>query len=597
MTYCFAWKSNNEIYIVADSLTSTKIQEPEIESDYSSMGERYGEYNSYFVTETDTKIYREGKYVIAFAGDLKTYEEIKYYLKILEQVAENEIVNYLKEILGDAEIILAIMEKDNNQLFLLNKREIKIINNFVSIGSGKTIADLDNVMKGFSQSFPCFNNENIDDIPRKRLSAATAYLQLILFKNNFLEYGVGGTVCGICIYDNKIEWNDDLLYFFHDEKFKNKKLINMLIRNDTILTGSDFTGLTKLFRLPETGFKFDEVLIRKITRSMNKNMSSHIPRYIVFYSIELNNVYFYDTKRKTQTTLVKMFQRRSNISVKWDVFVTPYLISNFLLKYNYGKDFAPKFNYLEGLSTEYVSRNHLIGSTENIEDVDFEHDCFDYPLETIKIEGEIEGYLKRDLEYYENFIIINSSYLVNKILELRKFYEGLNVQFDSSKILKNLCDFLKEEWCLDKISILLFSKNHQFFFEKIDDLELIIIKNSKEFYLFSNKLLHNYYTNQQYFHLNKVFIIDDSSGFNTLFKHLPDYNKNREEADIFMIKNQNGESKVRYEPYYYNADLIFSKLSGLSQEVLGLWSPSEYSKKELERIREYLNKQLDDGRT
>ncbi|QFF98813.1 hypothetical protein PB01_08185 [Psychrobacillus glaciei] len=596
MTYCFAWKADDEIYIVADSLTSSENNDLEVEADYSSMGEKYGEYNSRFVAETDIKIYIKDNYVIAFSGYLDTYEEIKSKLNLMVGLPDDQIISYLMEIVSDGELILAIHQKDNNKLFVLNKREVKEITNYISIGSGRAIGMLDDLMKRFSKTFPDFKDETIDDKPRKKISAATAYLQMISLKNNFLEHGVGGTICGVCIYDNKIEWNDDLLYFFYDENFKNKKLINMIIRNNNILTGSDFTGLTKLFRFPEVDDKLDEVSMRKLVRSMHKNMSSHIPRYIVFYSTDLNNIYFYDTHRKTQTSLVRMFQRRSSGKIKWEIFTIPFLISNFLLQNNNKEELAPPFHYLEGLPVPYESRDYLIENTENIEDIEFEYDYFDQPLENIQINIDIEKYFKFGLEDYENLIIVNFEYLEEKIIELRNFYKGLNIQFDSSKILKKLCEFLKKEWGVDKFEILVFSKNYQFFYEKIDDLELNLIKNKNEYSGFLIKLLHNYYVDHRYFHLNKIFIIDDSSDFNDLFEILPDYNKNREEADIFIIKNQNGESEVLYSPYHYNADILFSQLSGLSYEALGLWSPLEYSEDELEGIRKYINEQIDNSK-
>ncbi|MEK4715820.1 hypothetical protein [Sporosarcina sp. FSL K6-5500] len=593
MTYCFAWKSNNEIYIVADSLTSSENSNLEIEADYSSMGEKYGEYNSRFITEWDTKIYVKENFVIAFSGYVDTYEEIKRHLdSMVGQLPYNQIISYLQEIISEAEVILAVQQKENNKLFVVNKREFKEIKHYISIGSGRTIADLDNLMIGFSNTFPDFKEENIDDEPRKKISAATAYLQMLSLKHNFLEFGVGGTVCGICIYDNKIVWNDDLLYFLYDENFENKKLINMIIRNNSILTGSDFTGLTKLFGIPEVDTDLDEVQTRKLLRSMHKNMASYIPRYIVFFSFELNNIYFYDTHRKTQTRLVRMFQRRSKGETKCELFTMPFLISEFLLKNNNKDDLMIPFHYLEGLPTPYLSRDHLIENTENIEDVEFEYDYFDRPLENIRINMEIDKYFKSGLDEYENLVVINFEYFEGKIIELRNFYKGLNIQYDSSKLLKNVCAFLKKEWDLDKFEILVFSKNYQFFYEKVDELELILIRNKNEFSGFLNKLLHSYYTDHRYFHLNKIFIIDDSSDFNDLFEIMPDYNKNREEADIFMIKNQNNESRVLHAPYYYNADIIFSQLSGLSNEALGLWSPSEYSKDELEDIKEYLNERI-----
>jgi hypothetical protein len=74
MTYCFAWKSNNEVYIVADTLTSSKSETSlDREATLSSMGEIYGEYNSYFIAETNNKIYIKNNIIIAFSGNIDTF--------------------------------------------------------------------------------------------------------------------------------------------------------------------------------------------------------------------------------------------------------------------------------------------------------------------------------------------------------------------------------------------------------------------------------------------------------------------------------------------------------------------------------------------
>lgn len=218
MTYCFAWKSNNEIYIIADSLTSSKSEITyENEVTFSSMGEAYKKYNSYFIAGTDTKIHINNNVVVAYAGkDIRIFEEVKTHLNsMIDYLTIEQIISYLIEILVESELILAVKDSNNNKLFHLNNCGFKEINDYIAIGSGREIPDLNNLIQEFTVTYPDSSYK-----PRKKLSAATAYMQILSLKNNFLDYGVGGTFCGVCIH-KEIEWNDDLLYFFYDEKFEN----------------------------------------------------------------------------------------------------------------------------------------------------------------------------------------------------------------------------------------------------------------------------------------------------------------------------------------------------------------------------------------
>ncbi|MFE4123167.1 hypothetical protein [Priestia sp. YIM B13486] len=584
MTYCFGWKSDDEVYIVADSLTSSKSETSfEKEVTLSSMGEAYGEYNSYFIAETDTKIHIKNNIVVAFAGEMNTFEEVKTNLDLMEgYLSFKEIMNSLVGMIGKSELIVGI-KHEKNTLYYLNSHGFKEVGDYIAIGSGNKVPDLNNLMQEFTVTYPEPSYE-----PRKKLSAATAYLQMLSIKNNFLNYGVGGTICGICIH-KEIEWTDDLLYFFYDENFEERNLINVIIRKNSIVTGSDFTGLSKLFKYAE----MNETELRKMSGFIHKCISSYTPRYIVFYSTEFNNIYFCDIYKHRYTDLVRMFYRRGHKAAKTELFASPFLLENFLLKNKNEEKFIIPFNYLDTSPVDYTPRDQLIENVKNIWDVDFEYECFDYPLENIHIPLEISNVFKSQLEDYENILVVNFDYLKSKILELRAFYSGLNVSFNSSKILTGICEKIEKDFEIDNLKILLFSKRYEFFYDRINNLEIYIKKVDCSYNGFIKTLLLNYYTNDRYYHLNKIFIIDDSPYLNDIFEILPDYNRDREEADIFMIKNQNNESMVVYSPYYYNADILFSKAVGLDDEALSLWDPIGTPKEELEIIAEYLNWQID----
>ncbi|WP_226530353.1 hypothetical protein [Metabacillus niabensis] len=587
MTYCFAWKFDDEIYIVADSLTSAKSETAfEREATLSSVGELYGEYNSYFIAETDTKIDVKNNIVVAYAGkNVRIFEDVKNYLDLMiDHLTLEQIISYLPEILVESELILGV-KNENNKLYHLNNYGFKEIDRYIAIGSGSKIPDLNNLMQDFAVTYPDPSYE-----PRKKLTAATVYLQMLSIKNNFLDYGVGGAFCGVCIH-KEIEWNDDLLYFFYDEKFENKKLINVIIRKNSIITGSDFTGLTKLFKHKE----MDEIEFRKMSRFTHKSITSYIPRYVVFYSFEYNNIYFCDIYKYAHTALMRMFQRKGKKAAKTELFTSPFLLEKFLLKNKNDEKFIIPFNYLDTSPVNYIPRDQLIENVENIWDVDFEYEHFDYPLESIQVPIEISGVFKSQIEEYENIIIVNFEYLESKILELRNFYNGLNVSFDSSEILMGICKRIEKEFEIDNIKILLFSNRYEFFYNRITNLEMYLNQVDCTYKLFTETLLLNYYKDDRYYHLNKIFIIDDSPHLNDVFEILPDYNGDRDEADIFMIKNQNRESQVIYSPYYYNADILISKIVGLSDEALGWWDPIGTPKEELEKIAEYLNFQIENS--
>ena len=587
MTYCVAWKSNEEVYIIADSLTSSRYKDAfDNESPFSSMGESYGEYDNNYIGETDTKIYFQDNIVVAFSGVIDIFPDIKEKIMLLgHNTCVDIIMNNLQEVVGDADLIVGIKTEENNKLYHLNKLEYIEVDDFIAVGSGSDITDLNNLMKEFS----CMDTDP-DYEPRKKISAAVAYIQMLSLKNNYLKHGVGGTFCGVYI-DSEIEWNDDFLYFLYDEAFEKKSLINVIVRKGTLLTGSDFTGLTKLFKYES----LSEDELRKMLRFMHKCIASYIPRYVIFYSFEMNNIYFCDIYNQTHTVFLKIFQRRGKIESKVEVYTSPYLNENYLMKNKNDENMIIPFNYLDMFSVPYIPRDKLLDNVENIFDVDYTYDNFDFPLENVAAPIEVGKLLKSEISQYENILIVNAEYLESKIRELSEFYNGINIDFDYSKILKGICNKLKEDRGVKGFKVLFFTDREQLASNLLDDTEIYINKSNYNFKSFTLSILLEYYKNPLYYHMDKIVILNDSADFNILFEVLPDYNRILNEADIFLIKNQNFESEVLYSPYYYNADTLIPSVVGLPNEAYGLWYPQGMSEDEKAGIAYYLNSQIDNS--
>lgn len=600
MTYCFAWKDKNDVYMIADSVSSSLVSNEVDEKECSSMGENYGLYNSYFIEETDVKIHVINNYAMAFAGNLEVFYQLKKQMDLMSDTLQlNEIIQYIKNYLSSSENsnqeVLLVSHNSTNKLFYINSKTHQEIDTFISIGSGKKIEGLDTSLNNFVGTLSLYNYDALEDIVRMKLSMTASLFQIISLKNNFLDYGVGGTITGVCIHET-IEWADDFLYFFYDENLKDKKLINVLTRKNTLITGSDYSQQTKMFRLPDSDKKYSEHEIRKLKRYNIKNMSSHIPKYIIFYSFFYNVIHFYDTQRVTQTHFVKLLARRSNIEVKWEMFLDPDFIEYYLLAHKKNEnDFLPDVYRVLGLESDYKSRQDLIDSTGNFEDVDYSYDDFDFPFETVKVDfKEIENYFNNTtLDDYENLVIINMNYFEKKINELIFFYKGLNLNFDYNNVLNRLYNFLNEQFDIE-FRFMFFWTRESTLDNLIFEYEDRYIEEKHECELFINKLVHNYYTKENYFHLNKIVIVDDSAYYNELFSILPRYNHDVKEADIFIVRNLNHDTEVSHSPFYFSSDILFSKFSGASEEVLKLWSPDDYEiEEEKEFMLSYLNRTLE----
>ncbi|MBO2945614.1 hypothetical protein JJQ72_16670 [Paenibacillus sp. F411] len=65
MTYCFAWKQNGCVFMVGDSLMSSKENDI-LNSNVSSIGEEHGKYGDYYVEETTSKLFRIEDLLIAY---------------------------------------------------------------------------------------------------------------------------------------------------------------------------------------------------------------------------------------------------------------------------------------------------------------------------------------------------------------------------------------------------------------------------------------------------------------------------------------------------------------------------------------------------
>ncbi|OZQ68004.1 hypothetical protein CA600_07000 [Paenibacillus sp. VTT E-133280] len=286
MTYCLAWKQNGCIFMVGDSLMSSRKLE-RFHSNESSIGEVHGEYGGYYVEETSSKIFHFKDILIAFSVNEWYYNEIVEIIELQLNVFEFKVIlqNICNSYSHTAEFELLIAKKNGNSnlLYYVNGSSVELIENYKSIGSGKNIDMLTETLWNFTRGFEF----DVDDV-EILVSKMVVFLQIIIYKNGFLEFGVGGTVCGACLKD-EIKWNQDLFYLFYEKNFDQRMTLNVIVRDSILLTGSDYSHINKIFAslgVKPIHNKFE--YIRKLLKIINTTS----PRIVVYYSRYYNCIYF-----------------------------------------------------------------------------------------------------------------------------------------------------------------------------------------------------------------------------------------------------------------------------------------------------------------
>ncbi|WP_256816425.1 hypothetical protein [Cytobacillus sp. Bac17] len=474
------------------------------------------------------------------------------------------------------ELLVACEINGENQLFHVTPNKYEIVNS-KSIGSGSSIPQLTSTLSNFTLGFD-FN----EDDSRAILSKMVAFLQVIIFKNGFLDYGVGGTVCGACL-EKEVIWNDDILYFFYAANVVDKNTLNVFIRDEFVLTGSDFTDVNKLFAtlLPTKNKSIDGTFIRKV----NKIISTGRPRYIVFYSKVYNCMYFCDLKNELQTNIVRIYYKRGR-PTNIELLINPNFSRDICSRESIERINIPVF-YVDVKKAPPLSREEALGYINNLDDVHDKDKIYDIDLNEYKI--VICNRIDIDpiyLNKLSKLVLIDFEFLFKSFKKRYFHFIDLNLDISNIYVLDALNKYIYalNNENIDNNFLIFYSNENSYKFNNIDLLKLFRAQitnaswynfDRKNYALnvYSNtcKLLQDYYLNEDYFGLNKLILVMDNKELNEILSLMPAYNWDPMEADIILIKSHKLETKIKEPITYYIIDQIIDEMFNISPYNSSLW--------------------------
>ena len=582
MTYCLAWKQNNKIFMLGDSLLSSK-SEKTIQSEYSTIGELHGKYNEYFVEESCCKLFQLGSMLIAFSGYIDNVDDITNELVCkkdnftLEEIFESIISSSILE--QDTEVLIALSIDGINRLFYLNSNCYEEIQTFKCIGSGKDINNLTDTLMNFTKGF-----EFEKDSPKTIITKIVAFLQIIIYKNGFLKYGVGGTVCGGFFEKGITTWNDDIFYYLYEKNIEERNTFNIIIRDNIICTGSDFIDLLKVFAsLNNESNNRSERFTRKLLKIVN---NIHI-RFVVYYSKYYNCIYFCDSNGNALTSTCYRFQKTSSDGlVKFAFMHHSHFVMQLISRKSNEEINIPVY-YIEPHKMEFITREKLIklgNVTDYIED---KNEDYDIDMSYLSVpDVNISQFAVQFYDDIDNVVFVDFRYFYNQIIERINHYQNINIELSKISILKSLKEHLDRVISPEtKTEIIVYACYDDDYTLSGNDLYDTFCSEVPEAYLFNfsddeyqdavnNNIewyLKNYYVNEKYFGFCKTILIIDNYEIDAYLNSMPLHNCDPKTTDIILIRNHNYDSRMKSPIVYYVIDYFIEHIFGISHKSMGLW--------------------------
>lgn len=576
MTLGVAWKKEGSVYLICDSVSSY-FENDEESTSVTSFGEREGRYGNTFSVKEDIKkliTLNENGYV-SFAGDdveeaLEIIERLKLnleYKSSIEECIESEkISSQTSEIIFN-EFLIILKDSGEPKIYYFNTSEytVEIIEEFKMIGSSQRISGFENELHSYIDELKLNKDEEmlfVDVLSSIQCASISNF-------ENFLTEGVGGHfVGGYITNENIVKCIPDLFYLFED---KQNHVAIIARGNDTVLYSS-FENRTLIYNESPRKNNLNK---SQIEEYILKKIYTNIPSYVVRYDRERNvkHSYFIDKK-----SLVNGFYYRqirlghvsTNIYYKFDEALEELFENDINLN---DIRLLPKSKVFILPELDLVSSSYMIEEEvpENVELPKTFGDAryFDFPFEMIipnifGISG-LEQLLDKKIKSFENIILIDGDFFEKILMERVQTINTMmkEIRFDLESIIYRISNIASKN--IDDY-IFILSGDEKKYGSLFNDLIVEWNKMGNFFTLNYNieycifDLIKSYYSNEEYFHVDKLIIISDceeaSSGlsiapFNNRYSGYDDYSK----LDIILGRNYNGETNMDGRFSYFVLDL------------------------------------------
>ncbi|MFV0518134.1 MAG: hypothetical protein ACK5MV_12120 [Aminipila sp.] len=584
MTYCLAWKKEETIFIIADSITSSKVldmstfksKNKNSEAVINTFGEIQGLYGNYYMQEGLLKIYKiTENIVICFSGVVSiAYEILEYIYSSVSNLSIYEIIENITNNYSGQEIELIIaITGDNNQIYYFDGNSFTIVNK-CAIGNGsKTIPFSTNVYSIINNLY--FNNIDKNDYLAKVLMSIQCYsLQIETLKDGF-----GGTFYGLYM-SYKVKFQRDLEYYIFDDDIKNSSTISIISRKNSIFSSSDINKGTTFFinRIKDL-IIWNDLYFR---RSIDKSLNTKNAFYYCFFSKSDNVIMFLKTNGSTRNIYFQRWIKRKINETLYAYGFNP----DFIKLFNINKEFnnIPKLvtcQIIEDVNIPFIEIKNDFNQAVNLnrfyDSMDFDFTGYTYK----NYNPSMIKAIKEDIQNYHNLVLIDFQYMCDAIDEIinacspiRYFsIDELDLRSIVNSFMKVLVadEFDKYRFVIVKSK----AKNREIlnydmveYFRKYSNclvLESNNYKNDFKGTLF--ELTKNFYLNDNFFILDKfVIICDDLEVNNLLVKIVPEFNFWNNNPDIILVRNLNGLSNMDGRFRYIVVDNLVITMLGMTLE-------------------------------
>lgn len=583
MSVCITWKRNNKIYLISDSLISSK--ENITVSKHTPFMEEMEYCNQYYVADVGLKIYEiNKKYAVAVAGEVALYKEILERIYILADhmsISEikDSIINTWGDTLEEIELIFIYQDREKNEAWVLKDgkfREIVKECEPVFIGCGNentkfTIAVKETIV------------ENDDTDPNKYLALVISYVQCLSAKLKTISNGYGGEFYGLLL-SNRIHWMRDMEYVLLMQNGRVAQSVSVIVREKSVVISSSMEhGSTRLLLNDYTSAKWYAEYHNM--KSVLKSTNTKEAFYYLFYNSRSNKIFLWEAKGILVSNAFRKWVRRNDKSVDYLYAINPEL-SDYITS-GKSKHLEPKGYHLEMVGDTYMAYEDVAGSVlqklKNIKllvGYDFDFCCINcksFNKEHIRL-------VRKDIQDFYNIVLIDYDFFCKRVLsENLEFYENTewyeNMELDLSKmqlelLLRHCLQYDQyPEMAKTKFVIMKGKEDHTIkginiteWFQRYKNSVFIESDNLEEdFAKLLIYMIKEYYLNDKYFHLGKNIIISDNEMYGQILELLvPLGRRDGYAADWILVRMNNYDTKMPGGFNYVNEEYAFLDLLNLN---------------------------------
>lgn len=305
MTYCCAWIHDNHLFAIADAaITSPSGVDDQV---MTSFTERRSDSKGSFVTERALKLVPIQSSVISYAGDCRVGNAIievfaREMLNDCDPMRSLETaIRSVQPVDVKIDVLLGFHDRGTPQVIV--SRNCRTPNK-MEAGCSVHLGSMPWSFKSLTNTLLSRASDNPMS-PVQELTSVLALVQSYGVSNYLMDYGVGGTCCGVVIGPDGKSWQPDTLYFLIDAQLTPLGGIGVFVRDNVLVSiGSQNTGTRVFCNTTNASGSLDH--LESIARLANHSFDNLIFDYVVFINVSSQVVTLVEMRKQREHDLVAL---------------------------------------------------------------------------------------------------------------------------------------------------------------------------------------------------------------------------------------------------------------------------------------------------